>query len=99
VEKCQAASAASACPTSGTNGKLYWKGTGSDPQAESDLAGNPQEEYIFFNGTRIARRDVSSTGATIALHYYFSDHLGTHGVVEDFTGSQCEQAASAPRGR
>gem|GEM_PF-6274294 len=99
MEKCQAASAASACPTSGTNGKLYWKGTGSDPLAESDLAGNPQEEYIFFNGERIARRDVSSTGATIALHYYFSDHLGTYGVVEDFTGSQCEQAASAPPGR
>jgi RHS repeat-associated protein len=91
VEKCQAATATTACPTSGTNGKLYWKGTGSDPLAESDLAGNAQEEYIFFNGTRIARRDVSSTGATIALHYYFSDHLGTHAVVENAAGTQCEQ--------
>ncbi len=91
VEKCAAASATTACPTSGTNGKLYWKGTGSDPLAESDLAGNPQEEYLFFNGTRIARRDVSSTGATIALHYYFSDHLGTHAVVENATGTQYEQ--------
>ncbi len=91
VEKCQAASATTACPTSGTNGKLYWKGTGSDPLAESDLAGTPQEEYIFFNGTRIARRDVSSTGATIAMHYYFSDHLGTHAVVENATGTQNEQ--------
>ena len=55
------------------------------------MAGNPQEEYLFFNGTRIARRDVSSTGTTIALHYYFSDHLGTHAVVENATGTQCEQ--------
>ena len=29
VKKCQAASATTACPTSGTNGKLYWKGTGA----------------------------------------------------------------------
>ena len=55
------------------------------------MAGNAQEEYIFFNGERIARRDVSSTGATIALHYYFSDHLGTHAVVENAAGTQCEQ--------
>jgi len=34
---------------------------------------------------------VSSTGATIALHYYFSDHLGTHAVVENAAGTQCEQ--------
>ncbi len=26
-----------------------------------------------------------------AIHYYFSDHLGTHGVVENQTASACEQ--------
>jgi RHS repeat-associated protein len=93
VEKCQAAGATSAtpCPTSGTAGTIYWRGTGSDSLYESDLAGNPQEEYIYFNGQRIARRDVTSTGATIAMHYYFSDHLGSHGVVENATGTVCEQ--------
>jgi RHS repeat-associated protein len=91
VEKCAAASATTACPTSGTTGTLYWRGTGSDTLDESDLGGNAEEEYIFFNGQRIARRDVSSTGATIAVHYYFSDHLGSHGVVENATGTTCEQ--------
>ncbi|HWW15450.1 MAG TPA: RHS repeat-associated core domain-containing protein [Candidatus Dormibacteraeota bacterium] len=94
VEKCQAASATTACPTTGTTGTLYWRGTGSDTLAETDLAGNDQEEYIFFSGQRIARRDVSSTGATIGLHYYFSDHLGSHGVVETVTTTgttSCDQ--------
>jgi RHS repeat-associated protein len=87
VEKCVAATSGTACPTSGTSGTLYWKGTGSDALDESDLSGNAQEEYIFFNGQRIARRDVS----TNVVHYYFSDHLGSHGVVDNATGTSCEQ--------
>jgi YD repeat-containing protein len=86
VEKCVAASASTACPTSGTNnGTLYWKGAGSAALSETDLSGNVQNTYIFFNGQRVARSD--STG----IHYYFSDHLGSHGVVENATGSVCEQ--------
>jgi RHS repeat-associated protein len=91
VEKCAAVSAATLCPTSGTSGTLYWRSTSGDTLDESDLAGNPQEEYIFFNGQRIARRDVTSGGATIAVHYYFSDHLGSHSVIENATGTACEQ--------
>jgi hypothetical protein len=91
VEKCAVASATTACPTSGTTGTLYWRGTGSDTLAETDLGGNDEEEYLFFGGERIARRDVSSTGATVAIHYYFADHLGSHGVVENATGTTCEQ--------
>jgi RHS repeat-associated protein len=91
VEKCQAASPTTACLTSGTTGTIYWRGTGSDTLAETDLGGIQQEEYIFFSGQRIARRDISSTGGTAGLHYYFSDHLGTHGVVENATGTTCEQ--------
>jgi RHS repeat-associated protein len=91
VEKCAAAGATTACPTSGTTGTLYWRGTGSDTLDESDLGANPQEEYIFFNGQRIARRDVSSTGATIAVHYYFSNNVGSHTVIESATGTTCEQ--------
>ncbi len=87
VEKCVAATVTTACPTSGTNGTLYWRGTGSDPLDESDLSGNALEEYVFFNGQRVARRDVS----TNIVHYYFSDHLGSHGVVENATGTTCEQ--------
>jgi len=88
AEKCLAATATTACPTSGTtNGTLYWRGLGSDALAETDLSGNVVEDYIFFNGQRVARRDAS----TNAIHYYFSDHLGSHGVVENATASACEQ--------
>ena len=72
---------------SGSTGTLYWKGMGSDPIAESNLSGTMQEEYIFFGDRRVARRDVSGG----AVHYYFSDHLGSHGVVMNATGSTCEQ--------
>lgn len=73
--------------TSGSTGTLYWRGPTGDPLSESSLAGVSQEEYIFLGGTRIARRDVSGD----VVHYYFSDHLGSHGVVENATGSSCEQ--------
>ena len=42
---------------SGTSAyKLYWFGLNSEPLAESDASGNITDEYIFFNGKRIARR-------------------------------------------
>ncbi len=87
VEKCVAGSATTACPTSGTNGTLYWTGTGSAALDESDLSGNMLEQYVFFGGLRVARRDVS----TGAIHFYFSDHLGSESVVENATGTSCEQ--------
>ena len=90
VEKCTEGTTPGTC-SSGATGTLYWRGTGSETLAETDLAGNEQEEYLFFNGQRIARRDVNSLGATVAVHYYFSDHLGSHGVVENATGTACEQ--------
>jgi RHS repeat-associated protein len=87
VEKCVAGSASTPCPTSGTNGTLHWMGIGTAALNESDLSGNILEQYVFFGGQRVARRDVS----TNTVHYYFSDHLGTHTVVENATGTACEQ--------
>jgi hypothetical protein len=87
VEKCVAATSTTACPAVGTNGTLYWKGTGSDAQVETDLSRNALEQYVFFNGQRVARRDIS----TNAVHYYFSDQLGSHGVIENATATACEQ--------
>jgi RHS repeat-associated protein len=81
VKKCTS-TAAFSCATSPT-GTLYWRGAGGDPLVESNLAGTNQEEYIFFNGKRIARRDVSNS----AVHYYFSDHLGTHSLITDAIGT------------
>jgi RHS repeat-associated protein len=86
VEKCAAATSTTACPTSGTNGTLYWRGVSSDPLSETDLSGNVQNTYVFFGGQRVARRDSAG-----AIHFYFSDHLGSHGVVENATASTCEQ--------
>jgi RHS repeat-associated protein len=85
VEKCTEGTTPGTCATSAT-GTMYWRGAGSDPLSETDLAGNLLNVYIFFGGQRIARSD--STGG---IHYYFSDHLGSHGVVENATGSACEQ--------
>jgi RHS repeat-associated protein len=73
-----------------SSGTLYWMGWTSDVSAESDLAGNVIENYIFFNGQRIARRDASNG----AVHYYFSDHLGTHSLVTDANGTMPPQEES-----
>ncbi len=87
VEKCVAGSATTPCPTSGTNGTLYWMGAGNAALDESDLSGNMLEQYVFFGSARVARRDVS----TGTVHYYFSDHLGSHSVIENATGTVTEQ--------
>jgi RHS repeat-associated protein len=91
VEKCSEGTDAhghylpGTCASGGT-GTLYWRGIGSDPLSETDLAGTVQNTYVLFDGQRVARRDSAG-----AIHYYFSDHLGTHGVVENATGTVCEQ--------
>ena len=89
VEKCTAGTTPGTCTTNPT-GTLYWTGPGSDPLAETDLAGNILENYIFFNGQHIARRDAS----TKAVHYYFSDHLGTHSLITDANGTMPPQQES-----
>jgi RHS repeat-associated protein len=73
--------------SNGSTGTLYWRGPTDDPISESSLSGTSQEEYIFFDNQRIARRDVSSG----AVHYYFGDHLGSTAVVENAIASSCEQ--------
>jgi RHS repeat-associated protein len=85
VEKCTEGSTPGTC-ASGATGTLYWRGLSSDPLTETNLAGTVQNTYVFFGGQRMARRD----GAGL-IHYYFSDHLGSHGVVENATGTTCEQ--------
>jgi RHS repeat-associated protein len=86
VEKCTEGTTPGTC-ASGATGTLYWRGNAaSDALKETDLAGNGENNYVFFNGQRVARSDSAG-----AIHYYFSDHLGSHGVVENATGSVCEQ--------
>jgi len=80
-----------------SSGKLYWYGIGSDPLDETDLAGNTNNasfnEYIFFGGKRIARRD-----STNAVNYYFADHLGTARIVANFSGTVLDDSDFYPFG-
>src|SRR5205807_9417144 len=55
--------------SNGTSGILYWY-MSPGIVAESNLSGNLQSEYVFFNGERVARKDFP--GSTVS--YYFSDH-------------------------
>jgi YD repeat-containing protein len=41
-----------------SSGTIYWYDTGNSVLDETDLNGNLKNEYIFFNGKRIARRQI-----------------------------------------
>ncbi|MFZ0320179.1 MAG: RHS repeat-associated core domain-containing protein [Candidatus Sulfotelmatobacter sp.] len=77
-----------------SSGTFYWYGAGGAVLAESDLSGNINEEYIFFNGERIARVDRPSG----TVHYYFSDQLGSASVIASASGSVQEQYFYYPFG-
>ena len=85
VEKCTAGSTAGSC-ASGATGTLYWKGMSGETINESDLAASIWKRFVFFNGHIVARRD-SSTGN---VYYFYSDHLGSMGVVTDSLGETIE---------
>jgi len=71
---------------SATVGTMYWPGAGGEFLMETNGSGAINEEYIYFNGERIARVDRPSG----TVHYYLSNHLGSHMVVTNATGA-CEQ--------
>jgi RHS repeat-associated protein len=70
---------------------------GSDPLDETDLAGNTNNasfnEYIFFGGKRIARRDSTNN-----FNYYFADHLGTARIVANSAGTILDDSDFYPFG-
>ena len=81
-----------------SNGTIYWHGAGSDALDETNLSGTLTNEYIFFGGARIARRDPSSN-----VFYYFSDHLGTARAIAEVpsgqtTATKCYDADLYPYG-
>jgi RHS repeat-associated protein len=80
-----------------SGGKLYWYGLGSDPLDETDLTGSITNtgfnEYIFFGGKRIARRD-----STNVVSYYFADHLGSARIVANSSGSPVDDSDFYPFG-
>lgn len=46
-----------------------------------------QQEYIYFNGERIARRDTSTGN----VHYYLSDQLGSASVIVNGTNYSVQE--------
>ena len=66
--------------------EIYWFG-GSNVPDETDTTGSTANssfnEYVFFGGNRIARRDSSGD-----VFYYLSDHLGTSRVIAEVASGQ-----------
>jgi len=62
--------------------------------AESDPNGNLTSEYIFLNGRRIARRDVSGNH----VYYLFADMLGSANVVATAAGVLDNESQFYPYG-
>jgi len=80
--------------TTSSTGMLYWYGL-PGVLAESDLTGTIKSEYVFFNGTRVARRDeVTPTGVS----YYFSDHIKSASLVTDVAGNVKSESDYYPWG-
>lgn len=75
-------------------GTLYWSDVSGNTLDESDLGGAQQEEYVYFGGRRIARRDL--TGNTV--HYFFADHLGSTNIITNSSGSIQKTSAYYPFG-
>ncbi len=74
-----------------SNGKLYWYSTSGQILEETDLSGNLLNDYIFFGGQRIARRDASG-----GYYAFFADALGSARAI--IHGTLCYDADFYPFG-
>jgi RHS repeat-associated protein len=81
--------------SNGTSGTMYRTGPGGEYLTETDLTGSTiNEEYIYFNGARIARVDRPSG----TVHYYFSDQLNSASTITDPSGTVQERYYYYPYG-
>jgi hypothetical protein len=71
------------------NGTLYWYGVSSDPLEETTLSGTLTNDYIFFGGQRIARRDASGN-----IFACLADHLGSSRKVEEIASGASSASLS-----
>jgi RHS repeat-associated protein len=76
-----------------SSGKIYWRDILGQTLAESDLAGNVLNEFIYFAGRRVAWRD-----STANVYYYLADQLGSTRVVTLANGAVCYDADFYPYG-
>ncbi|MGA3324107.1 MAG: RHS repeat-associated core domain-containing protein [Terriglobia bacterium] len=77
-----------------SSGTLYWNSPGGTPLAETNSSGATLNEYIFFDGNRVARRDSSGN-----VYYYFQDQLGTAKTLTISAGVVCYDADFLPYGQ
>jgi len=73
--------------------RLYWYGVDGSVLAETDTSGNTVNEYVFFDGIRVARRDSSGN-----VYYYFGNVLGS-AAITTATGSLCGMCCWVHRSR
>lgn len=76
-----------------STGTQYVYGLGGEVLEETNGTGALSNEYIFFDGQRIARRDFSGN-----VYYYFSDHLGSTRKVVTAAGTVCSDIDYHPWG-
>ena len=76
-----------------SRGTYYWRDRSGTVLAETNTSGATQNEYIYFNGARIARHD-----STTHVYYYFSDQIGTAQLISNSTGTVCYDSDSTPFG-
>jgi RHS repeat-associated protein len=76
-----------------SSGTLYWNSPDGTPLAETNSSGTTLNEYVFFNGNRIARRDSSGN-----VYYYLQDQLGTTKNLTTSAGVVCYDADFLPFG-
>jgi RHS repeat-associated protein len=81
VAKCTSTGSSNTCAV-GSTGTLYFRDLAGETYMEQDLSGNFQNEFIFFNGGRVARSDSGH-----AVHYYFHNHLTSTEVVTNALGA------------
>ncbi len=77
-----------------SNGTLYWRAIGGSVIAETNLSGTNVNEYVFFGGRRVARRDSGGS-----LYYYQVDHLGSTRAITNSSGTPCYDADYTPFGQ
>ena len=65
------------------------------PLAQTNTSGSTSNEYVYFNGARVARRDLSASGNA---YYYYSDGIGTARMTTNTAGAVCYDADYGPFG-
>jgi len=64
-----------------SSGTLYWYSVEGNLLEQTNSTGGVPSDYIYFNGRRVARRDVFTT------YYLFHDHLGSLRTITSSSGS------------